>query len=204
MKSFFTRTYVKYIFYVVKIISCLDCKLFLFLEILANYLQMTANSDNPCVHVFGFLSFLLIYVPYLLMIAAFVYAACVLYYYAALLPFFVVALPLKHFVFGFNLRSFWYLAQGLASLYVCFFPEIKKCMYFSVAEMETIEFSDILPRMLKSFEIKPEPIMSVVPLLVRNRKNRRVEFLDTFCMCWLIYLCGVFLSPVFVANGVYF
>jgi hypothetical protein len=156
------------------------------------------------VHFFGFLFFLLIYVPYVFVIAVLAYAACVLCYYATLLPFFVLALPLKHFVFGFNLRSFWYLAQGLASLYVCFFPEIKKCMYFSVAEMGTVEPSDTLPRMLKSFEIKPQPIMSVVPLLVRNRKNRRQEFLDTFVMCWLIYLFGVFLSLVFVVNGVYF
>jgi hypothetical protein len=28
--------------------------------------------------------------------------------------------------------------------------------------------------------------------------------LDTFVMCWLIYLFGVFLSLVFVVNGVYF
>merc|ERR1712034_234599 len=88
-----------------------------------------------------------------------------------MLPFFVLGYPLKHLIFGFNLYSFVFVSQGLASLYVCFFPQIKECMPFGYGKIENIEPEDILPRVVKSFEIKPKNIMSVVPLLVHKRKN---------------------------------
>jgi len=116
-------------------------------------------------------------------------------YYATLLPFFILAFPLKYFVFGFNLYSFWFVSQGLASLYVCFFPEIKKFMPF----LEKIE-----PSLLKSFEIKPKKIMSVVPLLVQKRKKCLVVCLDTLTMCFLIFMVGFPLSLLFLAGGIYF
>jgi len=46
MKSFFTRIYVKYVFYVVKTISCLDHSLLRILEIFPYLYAKAANCDN--------------------------------------------------------------------------------------------------------------------------------------------------------------
>merc|ERR1712034_19090 len=201
MKSCFTRTYLKYLAYVVKMISCLDRSLLrvtLLLEILSDYLQETANYDNLCVRGFRYLISILLGVACLWLIVGWGYTICVLCYYATLLPFFVLAFPLKQFIFGFNWYSFLFVSQGLASLYVCFFPEITRCL-------EIIEPGQILPiYLLKSFEIKPQKIMSVVPLLAQKRKKCCDECLNKLVCCFTIFIIGLPLSVIFLAFGTYF
>jgi len=197
LKSFLTMAYVKYLFYVVRMISCLGDRLLHYVGIIDNYFK----SDNSC-----FLSFVCAvwYVVYLPIIAMVTYTGAVLWYYASMLPFFVLAFPLKHFFFGFNLYSFIFVSPSLASLYVCFFPQIKKCMPYSSEKTENIELKNILPNILKSFEIKPQKIMSVVPLLVQKRKNCWVECVDTFLVCVFIFTFDVILSPFFLVGKNYF
>jgi hypothetical protein len=122
-------------------------------------------------------------------------------YYAAMLPFFVLGYPLKHLIFGFNLYSFVFVSQGLASLYVCFFPQIKECMPFGYGKIENIEPEDILPRVVKSFEIKPKNIMSVVPLLVHKRKNCWEGCLDALMLCCLIFAMNMPASLIPLLSG---
>ena len=196
MKSFLTMTYVKYLFYIVKIISCLGSRLLRYVGIVDDYL---AKVDNLCLFV-GTVS----YMVCLPMIAVMTYTGVVLWYYASLLPFFVLAFPLKHFFFGFNLYSFLFVSQGLASLYVCFFPEIKNCMPIRSGETEKLKFKNILRSILKHFEIKPKNVMSVVPLLVQRRKNCWVECVNTFLFCCLIFVFDIFLSPFFLVGRNYF
>jgi len=122
-------------------------------------------------------------------------------YYAAMLPFFVLGYPLKHLIFGFNLYSFVFVSQGLASLYVCLFPQIKECMPFGYGKIENIEPEDILPRVVKSFEIKPKNIMSVVPLLVHKRKNCWEGCLDALMLCCLIFAMNMPISLIPLLSG---
>jgi hypothetical protein len=200
MRSFSSTTYAKYLFYLAKILSCLDRSLLRILVIISYYLEKALDYNNLCVQCITYLVSALLFVPYLSVIIGSAYTVCVLCYYATLLPFFVLAVPLKHFVFGFNLYSFLLVSQGLASLYVCIFPHIKKCMPLS----EKIQHGYILPRLLKSFEIEPKQIMSVVPLLVQKRKKCCEECLDTLIFCCLIFTAGALMSPIFLAGGIYF
>jgi hypothetical protein len=139
-----------------------------------------------------------------LLIVGWGYTICALCYYATLLPFFVLAFPLKQFIFGFNWYSFVFVSPGLAFLYIFLFPHIKKCMPFSVGEIEHIKSEDILPNILKSFEIEPKRIMSVVPLLIRTRKVCSVECADTFLFYLLIFGLGLIFSFPFWASKTYF
>lgn len=197
--------YVKYLFYVFKIISCLREGLETPLEIFPDYLeQQSTNYPNLCMEISIGLLFILVYVPYVVMIFPTGYIICVLWYYASMFPFFALVFPLKHFIFGFNWHSFVFVSPGLAFLYIFLFPHIKKCMPFSVGEIEHIKSEDILPNILKSFEIEPKRIMSVVPLLIRTRKVCLVECADTFLFYLLIFGLGLIFSFPFWASKTYF
>jgi len=205
LKSFLTMIYVKYLFYVFKIISCLYEGLATPLDIFSNYLeQQSTNYYNPCVDFLFGLLFILFYVPYSLMMLPTGYIVCVFWYYVNMFPFFALAFPLKHFIFGFNWHSFVFVSPGLAFLYICLFPHIKKCMPFSVGEIEHIKSEDILPNILKSFEIEPKRIMSVLPLLIRTRKLCLVECADTFILYLIIFGLGLIFSFPFWASRSYF
>jgi len=133
-----------------------------------------------------------------------------LWYYATMLPFFVLAYPLKHFLFGFNWSSFVIVSPSLASLYVCLFPHIKKCIPFSLFSLVhegKIKMDDIFPSVLKCVEIKPKKIMSLVPLLVQKRERCSVE--ECFCtlmLCVFIFIFGLLFSinPLFLISGSYY
>jgi hypothetical protein len=200
LKSCVSRTYVKYIFHVVKNIPGSGYRLLLLWEVFLDYANHTFKFDNPRLQPFVCLASVLLYVPSILVILGVGYVVLVLWFYATLLPFYILAFPLKYFVFGFNLYSFSIVSQTLASLYVCFFPEIKKCVPFA----EEIELEDILPNILKSFEIKPKTIMSVVPLLVQKRKDCVVECVDTLLLSYFIFGAGFVMSILFLAGGFYF
>jgi len=201
LKSFITMIYVKYIFYVGRIISCLGSRIFVPFETAMNYVCKASNYQNMCVELFAFVFFLLLCIPYVCMIGVMGYTLLFVWYYATLLPFFILALPLKHFLFGFNFYSFLFVSQGLASLYVCCFPQIKNCLPFSFGKRENIEPEYILPRLLKRFEIKPIKIMSVVSSLVQKRKNCLIECLDTLIFCFLIFAFGFGMSSALVLSG---
>ena len=110
-------------------------------------------------------------------------------YYAALLPFFILAFPLKCFIFGFNSCSFLFLSQSLASIYVCFSPQMQKFI-FNSGEIEKIE---------------PENVMSVVPFLVEKRKKcNGVDFFQAFLFCSLFFMYNFLLSLPFWISGTYF
>jgi len=109
---------------------------------------------------------------------------------------------LKHYIFGFNLYSFLSASQTLASLYVCFFPQIKKCMWFGFGE--EIDSEDILSTTLKTYKIKPNELMSVVPLLVQKRKQCWIEISNTLLLCFIIFAYNLALSFPFLLTGHYF
>jgi len=199
LKSFLTMIYVKYIFYVVKMFAFLVYYLAYPFEIFSEFLE-NQTKHNLCVESFLTALFLVFYVPYVLMICPSGYILCILWYYTTLLPFFVLAFPLKHFLFGFNLYSFWFVSQTLAFFYVCFFPHIKTCVPISMGEKESQPGKNIL----KSFEIKPKKIMSVVPLLIQKRKMFSVECADTFIFCLINFALSLFLSIPFWAGDTYF
>jgi len=73
----------------------------------------------------------------------------------------------------------------------------------SFGEMES---ENILPieSILKTFEIEPNNIMSVVPLLVQNKQKCWTECLNTNVMCCFIFGAGFPLPLLFVASGYYF
>merc|ERR1712034_275331 len=97
------------------------------------------------------------------------------------------------------------VSQTLASLYVFCFPQIKKCMPWSFGEIEKIESpANILPGIIERFGIKPQKIMSVVPLLVHKRKKCFVELLDTFMLSIFIFIMGFLISPILLVFGIYF
>jgi hypothetical protein len=198
IKSLLTRAYVKYIFYVVKIVTYLVLRIVSPVFKVSYYIDLKIKSDN--LYVRSFVSFLClifcaIYLPTLFVAG---YSLFFFWYYATMLPFFVLTFPLNFFIFGLNWYTFVFVPQGLASLYVCCFPLIKKCMPFSSGEIEQITIEKILPNIIKSFNIKPKKIMSVVPLLVQNRKNCWVECSDTIIMSFLIFLFGFPLLYVFL------
>jgi len=160
---------------------------------------------HPCVKMcLCFFSFIF-YIPYSIIILGTGYTVAVLSYYATILPFVILAFPLKYFIFGFNIISFLTVSQTLASLYVCCFPQIKKCIPWSFSkEIEKIESENILPGIIERFGIKPQKIMSIVPLLVHKRKKCFVEILDTFMLCVFIFIMGFWISVILLAFGIYF
>jgi len=204
LKSFLTMTYVRYLFYETKIISYFGGPTFDIIEIFCDYCEnLIMESNNHCKQVFVCIFAL----PPSIILYSASFTVSVLWYYATLLPFFILAFPLKHFIFGFNMFSFWFVSQSLASLYVCFFPQITECMPFSIGKKENLiilELEDILPSMLKRFAIKPKKIMSVVPLLVHKKKNCKVKCLNILMLCCLIFAVGFPLSLFSVAFGTYF
>jgi len=202
-KSFFTVIYLRYLFYVVKIMVCLASNLLYLFETFLNHLEKLAPSHYFLVHICAYSFLCIFYVPGILMSAVVGYILFVLWYQASMLPFIILAIPLKHFVFGFNFHSWWSVTPSLASLYVCFFPQIKKCMPTSFGEIESIEPKNILPSILKSFEIEPNNIMSVVPLLVQNKKECWIECVNTYVMCFFIFGSWFGLSLLFLASGYY-
>jgi len=205
IKSFFTMIYLKYLFYVVKIFSYLFSHLLDLSGVFDSFMEgEEVQIMHPCAQWCACLFCLIFYVPYAIIIAGTGYTVAVLSYYAIMLPFFVLAFPLKHFILGFNLFSFLTVSQTLASLYVCFFPQIKKCMPWSCGKIEKIESENILPEIIKRFEIKPQKIMSVVPLLVHKRKKCFVEILDTFMLSIFIFIMGFLISPILLVFGIYF
>jgi hypothetical protein len=167
-------------------------------------MEKLTHSQDFLVPICAFLFFFLFYVPSVLMSTVVGYILLALWYHGSILPFTILAIPLKHFLFGFNYYSFWLVTPSLASLYVCFFPHVKKCMPSSFGEIESIEPKNILPSILKTFEIEPNNIMSVVPLLVQNKKKCWIKCLDTYVMCFVIFGAGFPLSLLFVASGYYF
>jgi len=164
LKSFLTTPYEKYLFYLLKIISCLGSRLIHFSKIFTEYLF---RCDYSCAHIFACLFSLNI----LSIFAMAFYTIFFLWYYATMLPFYILSIPFKHFFFGFNWYSMVLVSPSLASLYVCLFPNIKNSMPFSIRVIEHIQLEDILPSVVKCFEIKPKKIMSIVPLLVQKRKK---------------------------------
>jgi len=189
LKSFLTLIYVKYYFYVVQIVSYLLCNFLNFLEILSECLEK-AEKHNIFV---GSLIIIVFYVPWLLMLVGTVYTLFFFWYYATMFPFFILAFSLKYFLLWLNWYYVVFVSQGLAAIYVCCFPEIKRCMPFSFGEIGDIkpESKEILLKLLQNFEIKPKQIMSVVPLLVQKRKKCWTECLDTIALCFLIFLAGL-------------
>jgi len=199
MKLLLTMPYEKYLFHVAKIFSCLGSRLVHRFRIFSEYM---CNPNNSCPYfllwVFSLHVLSIFFMAY--------YIILFLWFYAIMLPFVILAIPYKHFVFGFNQFSFLFVSPGLASLYVCCFPHIKNSMPFSLSEIENIKLEDIFPSVLKCFEIKPEKIMSVVPLLVQKRKACLVEFADTFILCLIIFVVDFIflLFPSFMLTGSYF
>jgi len=174
--------------------------------IVYNYLQERFNARNTdsleCV-ITQFLFAL--YIPYMFVIFGLWYIILGIWYYATMLPFYALAFPLKYFFLGFNWSSFVLVSQGLALLYVCMFPQITKCLPFSCVEREYTEFENTLESIIKSFEIKPNEIMSIVPLLVQKRQKCSVDCADILMLCWFIFLIGLILSPFFFFIGfIYF
>jgi len=204
LKSLLTVTYVKYLFCVVKIIFYLGSSLLHVCGNMSDFLEKADKSNYLCLQTFACLSYLLLPVPCLIIITGAGYIISVLLYYATILPFFILAFPLKHIVFGFTMYSFCFVSQTLASLYVCFFPQIKKCMPFSFGEMERIKLENILPDIVESFRIEPKQTMLVVPLLIQKRKKCWVEFLDTILMNFFIFGFGFLFSLLFWFIGIYF
>lgn len=201
MKSFLTMTYVKYLLYVLKIISCFGESVYNVSRTFNGYLEKVSKSKNCCLAIFGAYFGILLYMPHLLMISGAGYIVCVLWYYATLFPFFVLAFPLKLFFFGFNLYSFLVVSQSLASLYACFFPQIKKCMS---GEIENIRFDNILQNLI-TFEIEPKQIMPVVPMLVQKRKKCYLDNIFFFLVIFaLLFGSGLLLCPIFVVGDNYF
>jgi len=195
IKSFLTLPHVKYLLYFDKIISYLYPHFFHCFQIFSNYLEKAIKVHNLC----GCLFFFLIWLPYFLMIYSATYILLFLYYYTFMLPFFVLSFPLKHFFFGFNWYSFLFVSPALASLYICVFPHVKQCVPFSGKIMNT-EFH-ISQDVVKSFEIKPTKIMSLVPLLVQNRNKCWVECLDTFMLSLVIFGLGAPMSLILIFGG---
>jgi hypothetical protein len=169
------------------------------------FTERAATSHYLCVRLCGCSVFFLFCVPNNLIFCAASYIIGIFWYYTNMLPFFVLAIPFKHYVFGFNIYTFVFVSPGLASLYVCFFPHIKQCMPLTFAEVENIEAKNILPNMLKRFEIMPKNIMSVVPLLVQQKKDCWIEFLDTILLIFLIFACNLHVSlALYLGEGGYF
>jgi len=171
LKYFLNIPYENYVFYVVKIIlsltSCLNHILGIF-----EYIYSATKNHNFCVWNFVFV----LCAPFVVILVGVYLAIFFVWYYAIQLPFLILSYPFKQFVFGFNLVYFFLFSQGLASLYVCFFPQIKNCIpFFRIREIKTIE---------------PQKIMSVVPLLVQKRKDCLEECIETLRFCYLIFLCG--------------
>jgi len=175
LKLILNMPYDKYLFYVVKIFSCFGSSLNQLSDIFVEHLEKYKHQ-NWVENVAWLFCFLLVVI-----FSGAKLTVLLLWYYAILLPFFMVTLSLKQFVFGFNLSSFLFLSQGLASLYVCFFSQIKNCMPFKYGEVETIE---------------PCEIMSVVPLMIQKRKM----IFDTLIFCYLIFFCGFPITIFFAIN----
>jgi len=124
-------------------------------------------------------------------------------YHTIMLPFFVLAFPLKFFIFGFNFCSFLIIEKVLATLYICFFPQIRTCLIFNECTLEDI---------LNSFEIKPKKIMSTVPFLIQKRQIFW-EYFSVKFLCHLvlnllvgilIFLFGFVASVPFILTHNYF
>ena len=184
IKSFLTMTFVKYFVYISKITSSIGFHLLHIFEIFSNNIEKASISNHPC-EVFGYEVCLVAYIP-LISVAG--YIIFCLWYYAILLPFFILAFPLKNFVLEY---SYLFLSQSLASLYVYFFPQIKKFIpLWSFGTMEQIE---------------PPSMMTVVPLLVQKRRNSFwIEWLSTIGVCCLIFLFGFPLSLLFLMISTFF
>jgi hypothetical protein len=105
-----------------------------------------------------------------------------------MIPFFILAFPLKFFIFGFSSNSYFTVEKVLASLYVCFFPQIKKL--FLNNQDEALEMEDIL----NSFEIEPKKIMTALPFLVQQRKTRWEDYFITLWICFCIVALGSIVS----------
>jgi len=193
IKSLFTIVYVKYLSYVVRIIFGLWFNIFVFLSnCYDNLVKATEYYFYPydsCQEILVLFLHLLFLIPSICMVAVAGYTLFFCWYYATMLPFFILAFPLKYFVLGFNWYYFLCVSQGLASLYVCIFPQIKQCMPFSVGR-KNVEPEDIFPGILKRFDIKPNKIMSVVPLLVQKKKKmfdrvcRHPYFVLSYISAW--------------------
>jgi len=123
-------------------------------------------------------------------------------YHIIMFPFFVLAFPLKFFIFGFNFLSFVFVEKVLATLYICFFPQIRTWIF------KVCTLGDIL----NSFEIKPNKIMSAVPFLIKKRQTFggyfSVEFLCNLffnlLLGILIFLFGFVASVPFILTDTYF
>jgi hypothetical protein len=133
-------------------------------------LGKAVESDHLCVKILGGLCFL----PLTVIIAGASLTVLSVWYHATLLPFYILTIPLKQFDFVLNWYSFYFVSQTLASFYVCCFPQIKKCVPFSVKETKKNE---------------PKKIMSLVPLLVQKRNNCE-ERLNSLKICYYIFLIG--------------
>jgi len=110
------------------------------------------------------------------------YIILFLWFYVSLLPFFVLAIPMKYFDFVSAWYYFCLVAQGLASFHAFYFSYLKNWEPFHTTETKIIE---------------PQKIMSVVPLLVQNRKEWVLKFCKGFTSMYLIYVVAIpFTLPV--------
>ena len=152
---------------------------------------------DPCIRIFSFLNRKLFNVPFVVaslgefLGVGFLFFKFSMYrpllsvvYYRTMLPLLIVTSPFKCFIFGLNFSSFCsfsIIEQGLISLHTVLLSQI-------------CDKHNTLEDISNSFEIKPDNIMSVVPLLIQNKKTSSGAL---FCYFFLSILVWELMDKIF-------
>jgi len=180
--------YVKYVKCMLKVIECFAKCMFCCWDELMERTQGCSPYEFVC--------FFILIIVLTLIYFVFILLGVAVSYQVAIFPFQAMAFPLLYYSFGVDCISFGFLPTTFASLFVLFFPQIKKFPSFDWRRGSGCrnEFQILSNR----FQVKPMANnMHLLSLLIQKKRSGCEDFKHTLKFCLCIYLCGCLLMCVY-------